>query len=103
MDFDNRSSGESGFVSSLTQFNSVSRTYDANGSLTGDGASTYSWNERNQLAGISGPTGASFAYDGLGRRIQRTVGSLTRRYLYDGPDYVQEQDGSGTVVAALLK
>jgi RHS repeat-associated protein len=87
----------------LTQLNGVTQTYDANGSLTGDGANVYSWDARNQLTDVSGPTNASFAYDGVGRRTQRTIGGVTKQYVYDGLDYVQEQDGGGALTAAVLK
>ena len=33
---------------------------------------------------------ASFAYDALGRRIQKTINGRTIQYLYDGKDIVQE-------------
>ena len=42
-------------------------TYDANGTLTVQGATTYTWNARNQLVATSAG-GASFQYDALGRR-----------------------------------
>ncbi len=35
-------------------------------------------------------TGASFGYDGLGRRLQMTVGGSTTDFLYDGINPVQE-------------
>lgn len=43
-------------------------SYDANGNLTADGIRTYSWNEGNQLTGMSGGVSATFAYDAFGRR-----------------------------------
>jgi YD repeat-containing protein len=77
-------------------------TYDLNGNLASDGTTTYSWNARNQLAGLSGGTSASFAYDGAGRRRSKTIGGTTTKFLYDGLNFVQEQDGSGTPTANLL-
>src|SRR5690606_7885635 len=52
-------------------------SYDANGNLTSDGAKSYTWNARNELTTLSGAVSASFAYDGVGRRRTRTVGSTT--------------------------
>ncbi|HKT02973.1 MAG TPA: RHS repeat-associated core domain-containing protein, partial [Rugosimonospora sp.] len=78
----------------LTKLGSATFTYDADGQLTGDGASTYTWNDRNELAGITGAVTASFGYDALGRRTSRTVGTASTGYLYDGPDAVQELNGS---------
>jgi RHS repeat-associated protein len=74
--------------------------YDDNGNLvskTGptSGATAYSWNARNQLVGISGPNGtASFKYDALGRRIEKTVNGATTGFLYDGAQVIAELRGS---------
>jgi len=79
----------------LTQWGNQSFSYDNNGNLTSDGATTYGWNARNQLASLSGGATASFAYDGLGRRRGRTVGGASTSFVYDGINLVQEQLGSG--------
>jgi RHS repeat-associated protein len=78
----------------LTQKGSSSLTYDANGNLTSDGVNTYTWDARNQLATIAGSVNASFKYDALGRRINKTVGSTGTNYLYDGLNAVQELSGT---------
>lgn len=73
-------------------------TYDANGNLTqkqntGDVAdtTTYQWDARNRLAGISAPgMVASFQYDPFDRRIGRTVNGVTTTYLYDGNQAIGE-------------
>lgn len=64
-------------------------------------ARTYNWNDRNQLASISGGASATFTYDPMGRRAQRTVGSTSTRFLYDGMNVAQDLNGS-TVVANYL-
>ena len=63
---------------------------------------TYTWNTRNQLTGIS-RTGltASFTYDSFGRRTGKTINGTTTNFLYDGLNPVQEKDGT-TVTANLL-
>jgi RHS repeat-associated protein len=66
-------------------------TYDLNGNLTSDGSNTYTWNARNQLAAITGPTPATFVYDGTGRRRQKTISGTSTDFVYDGPNSVQEQ------------
>jgi RHS repeat-associated protein len=76
-------------------------TYDSNGNLTGDGTRSYTWNARNELASLSGPVNASFAYDAFGRRRNKTVGGTTTQFLYDGQTPVQELSG-GTPTANLL-
>jgi RHS repeat-associated protein len=76
-------------------------TYDDDGNLTSDGTTTYAWNSRGELSGLS-RTGLSvtFGYDGLGRRATRSSGGTTTGYLYDGPNPVQEL--TGTAVSANL-
>jgi hypothetical protein len=53
-------------------FGSTTLTYDLNGNLTGDGTTTYTWDARNRLVGMSGGSGASFQYDAQGRRASKT-------------------------------
>jgi RHS repeat-associated protein len=85
----------------LTAWNGTSLTYDPNGNLTAFGSQTYTWNDRNQLASTNGGA-ASFAYDGVGRRVRKTVGGSTTKYLYDGANVVQEQDSGNAPTANLL-
>jgi RHS repeat-associated protein len=86
-------------------FGAHTMLYDANGNVTNivnsaDGSTrSLVWNARNQLTAMSDAVTASFAYDGLGRRISRTVNGTTENYLYDGADIIQQLDGSGTVGA----
>jgi RHS repeat-associated protein len=75
--------------------------YDANGNLTSDGTSEYTWNARNQLTKITGTIKATYGYDPFGRRTTRTLGSTTTELLYDGPNVVQEIQG-GKATANLL-
>jgi YD repeat-containing protein len=74
----------------VTTFGGVPFTSDANGNLASDGTRTYTWNARDQLAGLAGPVSASFQYDGAGRRRAKTVGGASTGFLYDGLDAVQE-------------
>jgi RHS repeat-associated protein len=75
-------------------------SYDANGNLASDGLTSYTWNARNQLAGLSGAASASFAYDATGQRRARTT-SGTTSYLYDGANAAQELVG-GAVTATVM-
>jgi RHS repeat-associated protein len=75
-------------------------SYDANGNLASDGLTSYTWNARNQLTGLSGGSSASFEYDGLGRRRARTTIGATS-FLYDGVNTAQELVG-GSPTANLL-
>lgn len=79
-----------------TQRQGQTQSYDANGNLIGDGARTYVWNVRDQLTEIrqGGAAIASFQYDAGGRRVGRTEAGIATSYLYDGPDPVQETQGT---------
>jgi len=82
--------------------------YDENGNLVrvnnGCGATTYTWDVRNRLVGIRGfdaqcsPLSASFKYDALGRRIEKTINGKTTKYLYDGLDIIQEIENGAVSV-----
>ena len=87
-------------------------TYDSNGSLStvtnSCGITTYTWDVRNRLVGISGfnaqcaVLSASFKYDAIGRRIQKTINGTTTQYVYDGLDIIQEKQG-GSVTANYIR
>lgn len=84
----------------MLTFNSMNITYDANGSMASRtescGTTNYTWDARNRLVGITGyNTGcaslsATFKYDAIGRRIEKTINGTTTKYLYDGLNIVQE-------------
>jgi RHS repeat-associated protein len=89
-----------------TAFGAATEVYDLNGNLAtftdASGTTTYTWNARNQMTSISGPSlTASFAYDSFGRRTGRTVNGVVINYVYDGLNPVQEKNGA-TVTANLL-
>ena len=98
----------------IPSFNGGNVSHDYNGNMTSwtfscggiNRTQTYSWDVRGRLVGISGykpdctstPLSASFKYDALGRRIEKTINGRTIKYLYDGYDIVQEiENGSPTV------
>jgi RHS repeat-associated protein len=76
-------------------------TYDANGNLTGDGTKTYEWDGAYRLVRIA--QGATelvrFTYDGLGRRSQKIAGGVTRTYVYDGSDIIEERLSTATTLS----
>jgi uncharacterized protein RhaS with RHS repeats len=83
-----------------------SATYDNNGNLQtltdSSGTTTYTWNARDQLVSLSGPSvTASFQYDAVGRRKSKTVNGTITPFLYDGLNVVQELNGM-TPIANLL-
>ena len=87
-------------------FGDKTLAYDDNGNLQSitdsNGTTLYSWNARNQLVGISGPSvNASFVYDGLGRREAKTINGSLTEFLSDGVNPVQETSGAA-VLANIL-
>ncbi len=88
-------------ISSLTRASvTIPLMYDAKGNLTTnqDGA-VYRWDVENRLDTASikdedeGLTGkAHYAYDALGRRVQKTVWHVTTTFLHDGAQVIQEID-----------
>jgi RHS repeat-associated protein len=79
-------------------------TYDANGSLTGDGTRTFEWDGRDRLVAVNqGVLRSEFSYDGAGRRIrivEKNNGVVTsdRRFVWCGRQMCEERDASGSVV-----
>ncbi len=83
---------------------SVGYGYDPNGNTTskteGTDTWTYEWDAENRLKRVlkNGAEQARFAYDALGRRIERVIGTTTIRYLYDRTAIVRETtDGVPTL------
>lgn len=84
----------------MLSYNGNTLTYDEDGNLatktdSNGNVTTYTWDARNRLVGISAPTAtptlsASFQYDALNRRISKTVNGITTTYVYDGIDIIQE-------------
>ncbi|HKY23088.1 MAG TPA: kelch repeat-containing protein [Vicinamibacterales bacterium] len=74
----------------LTNWGGVPAHNDLNGNMVSLGSTTYTWNARNQLTGVSGGSSATFLYDGMGRRQSKTVEGTTTTVLYDGLNIAQE-------------
>jgi RHS repeat-associated protein len=93
----------------LVAANGASFGYDANGNLTSktdaSGSWTYTWDYDNRLkqASKSGGVVVTYAYDALGRRIQRTSSTGgTTKFIYDGADVMRDLDGTGSTIANYL-
>jgi RHS repeat-associated protein len=68
----------------LTSAGGVSYTWDNNGNMTSDGVNTYTYDGANRLIAVNGQSSTtSYAYDGLGDRLQQTVGGQTTTYTLD--------------------
>lgn len=82
----------------LVATGSYARTVDADGNTTAITAASgnlgFGYNDRNRLAvaQLAGSTIASYAYDALGERIQKVVGTASERYDYnEGMQLLSEQ------------
>jgi RHS repeat-associated protein len=81
----------------------ASYTYDSNGNLAakteGTDSWTYTWNAENQLVKVeeNGAEVARFAYDPIGRRVEKLSAGVTVAWTYDGDDILREA-GSGVTV-----
>jgi RHS repeat-associated protein len=91
----------------LTHFDGYTLEYDADGNLTHKYLAAdslqlnqrYRWNALGQLAEVTrnGVT-TDFGYDGLGRRVRKSTGGNTTRYLWDGNQLVMELDSAGAPI-----
>ncbi len=72
--------------------------YDDDGNMLSDGRFDYVWNGDNRLITVSNETAlvASYAYDYLGRRISKTVGSETTTFLWNGNHIIHEESATKT-------
>lgn len=81
--------------------------YDANGNLTkktgkSSGQETsFDYDAEDQLTQVTLSDGrvVTFRYDGLGRRIEKSVDGQIIRYVHDGEDLLLELDAAGAVIA----
>jgi len=87
----------------MLAYNGKNLTYDLNGNLSTRsdvcGTTTFTWDARNRLTGISGykpdctALTASFGYDALDRRISKTINGTATQFVYDRWDIIQEIKG----------
>jgi len=76
---------------------------DSNGNLAtrveGSDSWAYEWNAENQLTRITKNSveQARFAYDPLGRRVEKVAGGVTTSYTYEGDAILREIQGATTL------
>lgn len=90
---------ESYQVNGLNQYTEVANLgfgYDANGNLTSDGHSTYTYDVENRLTKLTGEKSATLSYDPMGKLVQYTAGGITRRFVYDGDALIAEYSSNGS-------
>ncbi len=72
---------------------------DSLGNITNDGTWEYSWKNGGQLASMENDIEKwDFFYDASGMRTQRTDGSVTYTYTYDGTQLIQMTYGSYVLI-----
>jgi len=97
------SAPESTLLASLSGGGPHKVRIDPNGNLaTKTGGSdnwTYEWNAENQLTKVqkNGAEVARFAYDPLGRRVEKAAAGVTTSYTYDRVNILREAEGTATV------
>jgi RHS repeat-associated protein len=100
--FTDYTNGTTGYSpNGLNQYAGVAGTsfsYDANGNLTSDGQTSYTYDTENRLLSASGAHSATLTYDPLGRLFQIVSGSTTTQFLYDGDELVAEYNGAGALL-----
>jgi RHS repeat-associated protein len=68
----------------LTNAGGVDYTWDDNGNLLSDGVNTYTYDTANRLTAVNGQSATySYAYNGLGDRLQQTVDGQTTTFTMD--------------------
>lgn len=92
-------------MNAYTAVTGMTLQYDDNGNMTGDGAHTYQYNYNNRLISVDNGTTATYKYDALNRRIQKTVVEpveTTTNYYYCGDQAIEERNASDAVQATYL-
>ena len=91
--------GKDGWGDVLTKINSTTVTSDAIGNTLNDGTIAYTWKNGRQLAtATKSGTTWTFTYDANGMRTQRSSGSTTYVYTYDGTTLAQMTVGSNALI-----
>ncbi|MGR7939653.1 RHS repeat protein, partial [Escherichia coli] len=89
----------------LVKAGQTSRSYDANGNLTKQGADTFTYDSQNRLvaATVAGVT-VSYTYNHLDQRVTKTLNGHTRLLVYDlAGNLIEELDAAtGDVLAEYI-
>lgn len=70
-------------VNTKNQLLSPPYQYDAAGNLTSDGSHSYTYDAENRLVQVDGGSTATYVYDALGRRVEKTTSAGSIGYIYD--------------------
>jgi RHS repeat-associated protein len=82
-------------VSATTnQITTTGYSYDSNGNMTNDGSNTLTYDAENRAVSAADGSGtASYSYNGLGLRAEKTFGGTTTVYILDGNNVIAEYAG----------
>ena len=89
----------------VTNTETVTYSYDANGNITGMGDKILIYNQNNRLIRVeeNGDILGEYIYNGLGQRVIKEVDGVTTVFHYDfNGNIVGESDSSGTFTAEYL-
>ncbi len=90
-------------LNQYTQVGSTAHTYDKAGNLLTDGTNTYTYDAENRVTKIvSGANTLLYTYDGLGRRISRSLNGVITRFYYDGLERIADRNAAGVIEATYL-
>ena len=64
--------------------------------MTSDSFNIFTWDAENRLSTVNG-TAASYTYDAVGWRVQKTTGSGSVQYLFDAAGHVTEELNGSTL------
>ena len=91
-------------MNEYTSIGTALRQYDSDGNLLNDGTSTYTYNQLDELTGVTNAQGTTqYTYNALGQRVAQTAGGQTTQYLIDPVglgNVVSQYDGTGTLLGA---
>lgn len=78
--------------------------YDNNGNMLSDGTHTYQYNYNNRLISVDDGQTATYKYDAMNRRIQKTIVATnsTINYYYCGNQAIEERDADNAVTATYI-
>ena len=69
--------------------------YDYNGNMLYNDVELSGYDMFNRMIYAAG---ATYAYNGEGKRVSKTVGNVTTRYLYEGDQVILEKDSGGNII-----